>query len=41
MTGVIQDIPPFVIASGDRAKLFGLNIVGLKRYNFPMRPSWP
>lgn len=34
MTGVIQDIPPFVIASGDRAKLFGLNIVGLKRYNF-------
>lgn len=34
MTGVIQDIPPFVIASGDRAKLFGLNIVGLKRFNF-------
>ena len=34
MTGVVQDIPPFVIASGDRAKLFGLNIVGLKRFNF-------
>jgi UDP-N-acetylglucosamine acyltransferase len=33
-TGVSQDIPPFVLASGERAKLFGLNIVGLKRYNF-------
>jgi UDP-N-acetylglucosamine acyltransferase len=33
-TGIVQDIPPFVIASGERAKLFGLNIVGLKRYDF-------
>ena len=33
-TGVSQDIPPFVLASGERAKLFGLNIVGLKRHNF-------
>jgi UDP-N-acetylglucosamine acyltransferase len=34
-SAVVQDIPPYVIASGDRAKLFGLNIVGLKRHNFP------
>jgi UDP-N-acetylglucosamine acyltransferase len=33
-TGVLKDIPPYVIASGDRAKLFGLNIVGLKRHDF-------
>jgi UDP-N-acetylglucosamine acyltransferase len=33
-TGVSQDIPPYVLASGERAKLFGLNIVGLKRHNF-------
>ena len=25
------DVPPFTIAQGDRAKLFGLNIVGLRR----------
>jgi UDP-N-acetylglucosamine acyltransferase len=31
---VVKDIPPFVIASGDRAKLFGLNNVGLKRQGF-------
>ncbi len=31
---MVQDIPPFVIAAGDRAKLFGLNLVGLKRHNF-------
>ena len=30
----LSDIPPFVLASGERAKLFGLNIVGLKRHNF-------
>lgn len=33
-SGVLKDIPPYVIASGDRAKLFGLNIVGLKRHDF-------
>jgi len=33
-TGVLKDIPPYVIASGDRAKLFGLNTIGLKRHNF-------
>jgi UDP-N-acetylglucosamine acyltransferase len=31
---VVKDIPPFVIAAGDRAKLHGLNIVGLKRHGF-------
>jgi UDP-N-acetylglucosamine acyltransferase len=33
-TGVLQDIPPYTKAQGDRAKLFGLNSVGLKRANF-------
>lgn len=28
---VAQDVPPFTIAQGDRARLFGLNIVGLRR----------
>lgn len=31
---VVKDVPPFVIASGDRARLHGLNKVGLKRNNF-------
>jgi UDP-N-acetylglucosamine acyltransferase len=31
---VVKDIPPFVIASGDRARLHGLNNVGLKRQGF-------
>lgn len=31
---VVLDIPPFCQAQGDRAKLFGLNIVGLKRHGF-------
>jgi UDP-N-acetylglucosamine acyltransferase len=34
LTGVTLDIPPYMLASGDRAKLFGLNLVGLKRNNF-------
>jgi UDP-N-acetylglucosamine acyltransferase len=33
-SAVPKDIPPYVIASGDRAKLFGLNLVGLQRHNF-------
>ena len=33
-TGVPKDIPPFVIASGERARLHGLNTVGLKRHGF-------
>ena len=27
-------MPPFVLASGDRARLYGLNLVGLKRKGF-------
>ncbi len=34
-TGVAQDVPPYTMAAGDRAKLFGLNTVGLKRAKFP------
>jgi UDP-N-acetylglucosamine acyltransferase len=33
-SGIGQDIPPYMIASGARAKLFGLNTIGLKRYGF-------
>ena len=34
LTGVSLDIPPYMLASGSRAKLFGLNNVGLKRHHF-------
>lgn len=34
VTGVVLDIPPYVLAAGSRAKLFGLNTVGLKRQSF-------
>ena len=34
LSGVAQDIPPYMIASGPRAKLFGLNAIGLKRHGF-------
>lgn len=34
LTGVVQDIPPYTIASGSRARLFGLNVIGLKRHGF-------
>ena len=34
-SAVVKDIPPYVIAAGDRARLYGLNTVGLKRNNFP------
>jgi len=33
-SAVVKDIPPYVIAAGDRAKLHGLNNVGLKRHGF-------
>ncbi len=33
-SAVVKDIPPFVIAAGDRATLHGLNNVGLKRHRF-------
>lgn len=34
LTGVVLDILPYMLAAGSRAKLFGLNTVGLKRQNF-------
>ena len=33
-TAVPMDIPPYVCAAGNRARLYGLNIVGLKRHGF-------
>jgi UDP-N-acetylglucosamine acyltransferase len=34
MSGTLKDIPPYVKAQGNRAKLFGLNVVGLRRHGF-------
>lgn len=34
-SGVPKDVPPYMCAAGNRAKLFGLNTVGLKRHGFP------
>jgi len=34
VSGVPQDVPPFMIASGERATLYGLNQVGLRRHGF-------
>ena len=31
MSGITGDVPPFCTAMGNRAKLNGLNVVGLKR----------
>lgn len=33
-SGVAQDVPPFVIAQGNHATPFGINLVGLKRRGF-------
>ncbi len=33
-SAVTRDIPPYVLASGDRAELHGLNKIGLKRHGF-------
>ncbi len=33
-SGVLLDIPPYTKAKGDRARLYGLNTIGLKRANF-------
>jgi UDP-N-acetylglucosamine acyltransferase len=33
-SGVAKDIPPYTLANGNHARLFGLNLVGLKRRNF-------
>jgi UDP-N-acetylglucosamine acyltransferase len=34
-SGIPQDIPPYTIAAGNRARLYGLNLVGLRRHKFP------
>jgi UDP-N-acetylglucosamine acyltransferase len=33
-SAIVKDVPPYVIAVGDRAKLHGLNNVGLGRHKF-------
>jgi len=35
LTGVSLDVPPFTVASGQHAKLYGVNAVGLKRRGWP------
>jgi len=35
LTGVPQDIPPYILVAGGRCKPYGLNMVGLKRHGFP------
>ena len=34
-SAIPKDIPPYMTAAGNRAKLYGLNLVGLKRHRFP------
>ncbi|QIK38832.1 acyl-ACP--UDP-N-acetylglucosamine O-acyltransferase [Caldichromatium japonicum] len=34
VTGVTQDVPPYLLAAGNRARLIGLNVVGLRRKGF-------
>jgi len=34
-SAVNKDVPPYVTASGNHAKLFGLNLIGMKRRGFP------
>jgi UDP-N-acetylglucosamine acyltransferase len=36
-SAVVKDVPPYVIASGDRATLHGLNSVGLRRHGFSQK----
>lgn len=33
-SAVAQDVPPFASVVGNRAKLYGLNLIGLKRHGF-------
>lgn len=33
-SAVVKDVPPYTIAQGNHAKLFGLNLIGLKRRDF-------
>jgi UDP-N-acetylglucosamine acyltransferase len=34
-SGIGQDVPPYMMVSGIRAKPYGLNLVGLRRHHFP------
>jgi UDP-N-acetylglucosamine acyltransferase len=34
LTGVPRDVPPYTLAAGNRARLYGLNTVGLRRHGF-------
>ena len=34
MTGVAQDVPPFMLVAGERGWLHGLNVIGLRRQGF-------
>ncbi|MBF0102945.1 MAG: acyl-ACP--UDP-N-acetylglucosamine O-acyltransferase [Desulfobacterales bacterium] len=36
-SAVVKDIPPYVIAAGDRCRLHGMNSVGLNRQGFPKK----
>ncbi len=33
-SAAVKDVPPYTIAQGNHAKLYGLNLIGLKRRNF-------
>ncbi|HOV86010.1 MAG TPA: acyl-ACP--UDP-N-acetylglucosamine O-acyltransferase [Syntrophobacteraceae bacterium] len=37
MSGLRMDIPPYMLAHGAPAKLYGPNLVGLRRHKFPMQ----
>jgi UDP-N-acetylglucosamine acyltransferase len=32
---VVQDVPPYCMVQGDRARMSGLNVVGLRRSDLP------
>jgi UDP-N-acetylglucosamine acyltransferase len=34
MTGIAQDVPPYTLIAGERGRLYGINIIGLKRQGF-------
>ena len=36
-SAAVKDVPPYTIAQGNHAKLFGLNLIGLKRRGFSDR----
>ena len=33
-SAVVKDVPPYMITAGDRARLYGINRVGLSRHGF-------